>query len=49
VPLYLAVLPFTLLAGQQYFMMLLVKICDHSGKLLMLMGINPIHEEYVSE
>jgi glycosyltransferase involved in cell wall biosynthesis len=49
VPLYLAVLPFTLLAGQQYFMMLLVKICDHSGKLLMLMGINPIHEEYVSD
>jgi len=26
-----------------------VKICDHSGKLLMLMGINPIREEYVSE
>ncbi len=49
VPLYLAILPFTLLAGQQYFMMLLVKIFDHSGKLLMLMGINLIHEEYVSE
>jgi hypothetical protein len=27
----------------------MVKICDHSGKLLMLMGINPIREEYVSE
>jgi succinoglycan biosynthesis protein ExoM len=49
VPLYSAILPFTLIAGQQYFMELLVKICDHSGKLLMLMGINPIHEEYVSE
>jgi succinoglycan biosynthesis protein ExoM len=49
VPLYLTILPFTLLAGQQYFMMLLVKICDHVGKLLMLIGINPIHEEYVSE
>jgi hypothetical protein len=30
-------------------MALMVKICDHSGKLLMLMGINPIREEYVSE
>lgn len=49
VPLYLWILPFALLAGQQYFMTLLVKICDHTGKLLMLIGINPVHEEYVSE
>ena len=49
VPLYLMVLPFTLIAGQQYFMRLMVKICDHSGKLLVRAGINPIQEEYVSE
>ncbi|HUV68958.1 MAG TPA: glycosyltransferase family A protein [Terracidiphilus sp.] len=49
VPLYLVLLPLALLAGQQYFMMLLVKLFDHSGKLLMLMGISPIREEYVSE
>jgi succinoglycan biosynthesis protein ExoM len=49
VPLYLLILPFTLLLGQHIFMALMVKICDHSGKLLMLMGINPIREEYVSE
>lgn len=49
VPLYLLILPFTLLLGQHVFMALMVKICDHSGKLLMLMGINPIREEYVSE
>jgi glycosyltransferase involved in cell wall biosynthesis len=49
VPLYLAILPFTLIVGQHCFMTLLVKICDHLGKLLMLIGINPIHEEYVSE
>jgi len=49
VPLYLAVLPIALFLGQHIFMELMVKICDHSGKLLMRMGINPIHEEYVSE
>jgi succinoglycan biosynthesis protein ExoM len=45
VPLYLAVLPFSLLMGQQYFMRLMVKICDHSGKLLMRVGIHPVREE----
>ncbi len=49
VPFYLLLLPFTLLIGQQYFMRLMVKICDHSGKLLMRAGINPIREEYVSD
>lgn len=49
VPLYLLIAPFTLLIGQHVFMALMVKIVDHSGKLLMRMGINPIHEEYVSE
>lgn len=49
VPLYTAILPFTLLLGQHRFMTLMVKLVNHSGKLLTLMGINPIHEEYVSE
>jgi glycosyltransferase involved in cell wall biosynthesis len=49
VPLYVVILPFALLVGHHYFMALLVKICDHAGKLLMRMGINPIREEYVSE
>ncbi len=49
VPLYAIALPFALLFGQHRFMTLLVKICDHSGKLLMLMGINPVREEYVSD
>lgn len=47
IPLYTLTLPFAFLAGQNYFMTLLVKICDHLGKLLILVGINPIHEEYV--
>ncbi len=48
VPLYTLIAPFALLRGQHYFMRLMDKICFHSGKLLMRMGINPIREEYVS-
>jgi succinoglycan biosynthesis protein ExoM len=47
--LYAIALPFASLFGHHHFMTLLVKLCDHAGKLLILMGINPIREEYVSE
>jgi hypothetical protein len=30
-------------------MTILVKLCDHLGKLLALVGIHPIKEAYVSE
>ena len=49
IPIYAVVLPFTLLLGQRHFMTMLEKACHHAGKLLMLAGINPIREEYVSE
>jgi succinoglycan biosynthesis protein ExoM len=49
VPVYAVVLPFALLAGQHRFMALLVKVCDHAGKLLAAMHVNPIREEYVSD
>jgi glycosyltransferase involved in cell wall biosynthesis/predicted glycoside hydrolase/deacetylase ChbG (UPF0249 family) len=49
VPLYTLLLPFALLAGQSHFMTLLVKLCDHAGRLLRTMNIDPIREEYVSE
>jgi glycosyltransferase involved in cell wall biosynthesis len=49
IPLYTLALPFSLLAGHHYFMTLLVKLCDHLGKLLILVGINPIREQYVSD
>ena len=49
IPAYVLLLPFALLTGQHNLMTLLVKICDHLGKLMILLGINPIHEEYVSE
>ena len=49
VPLYTLGLPFALLGGQHRFMTLLVKLCDHAGRLLFLVGIRPIRGEYVSD
>ena len=48
VPLYALALPLAFLMGQHRFMTLLVKLCDHGGKLLGRMKINPVREEYVS-
>ena len=48
VPAYLAVLPFTVVLGQGRFMSPLVRLCNHLGKLLASMGINPIGEPYVT-
>jgi succinoglycan biosynthesis protein ExoM len=49
VPVYAVALPFALLGGQAPFMSLLVKLCDHLGKLLAVSGINPVAEPYVTE
>lgn len=49
VPVYAAALPFALALGQSRFMLLLVKLCDHLGRLLALAGVNPIREPYVTE
>jgi len=48
IPLYAIVLPFSLLFGQHIFMSFVEKMSYHAGKLLKLMGINPIREEYVT-
>ena len=48
VPIYGLALPFAVLLGQHRFMDLLVRLCDHLGKLLALLGINPIAEPYVT-
>ena len=48
VPVYGLALPVAALLGQHRFMDLLVRLCDHLGKLLALVGINPVREPYVS-
>lgn len=48
VAIYGVALPFAALLGQHKFMSLLVRLCDHLGKLLALVGINPITDPYVT-
>jgi succinoglycan biosynthesis protein ExoM len=49
VPVYAALLPVSLILGQGRFMLCLVKMFDHLGKLLALVGCHPIKEAYVTE
>lgn len=44
VPLYALALPVLLLAGQHVFMKYLIKLLDHAGRLLALVGLNPVRE-----
>lgn len=44
VPLYGVALPFLQLRGHHVFMKYLVKLCDHVGRLLTLVGLNPVRE-----
>jgi succinoglycan biosynthesis protein ExoM len=46
---YTVVLPVALLLGQAAFMTYLVKLCDHLGRLLALVGIRPIRRPYITE
>jgi glycosyltransferase involved in cell wall biosynthesis len=44
IPLYAVVLPVTLLRGHHTFMWYAIKLCDHLGRILGLLGMNPIRE-----
>ena len=43
-PVYLMVLPFTLILGQHVFMKYCIKFFDHAGRILALLGLNPVRE-----
>lgn len=43
-PLYALALPFLFLAGHHHFMKFMVKLCDHVGRLLALLGLNPVNQ-----
>jgi succinoglycan biosynthesis protein ExoM len=47
-PAYALLLPFSLVLGQGKFMSILVRLCDHLGRLLGFVGINPVREPYVT-
>jgi succinoglycan biosynthesis protein ExoM len=44
VPLYIISLPLTLFSGHHGFMKISIKLCDHLGRILTLLGINPVRE-----
>ena len=44
VPIYTMALPFLFVAGQHLFMRYFVRLCDHLGRLLALLRLNPIRE-----
>jgi succinoglycan biosynthesis protein ExoM len=46
---YTVALPFALLMGQDRFMNLLVRLCDHLGKLLAFVGIDPVRSPFVTD
>lgn len=44
VPAYLLLLPFILILGQGLFMRFMIKLCDHLGRLLAAVNLNPVSE-----
>jgi len=48
-PAYAVALPVALVLGQARFMNFVFKFSYHVGRLLAVLGINPIREAYVSE
>jgi len=44
VPVYFLVLPALMLLGQHWFMRYCIKLCDHLGRMLAILGLNPIRE-----
>jgi succinoglycan biosynthesis protein ExoM len=46
---YTLALPVLLVLGHHLFMKYLIKICDHSGKLLAFLGLDPVREKYILE
>jgi succinoglycan biosynthesis protein ExoM len=49
VPAYAIYLPFSRISGHDKFMICLVKLFDHIGVLLALLGVNPIREPYITD
>jgi succinoglycan biosynthesis protein ExoM len=47
IPVYIFLLPFTILAGEHVFIKYLIKCFDHIGKILALCRYNVIKEKYV--
>jgi cellulose synthase/poly-beta-1,6-N-acetylglucosamine synthase-like glycosyltransferase len=49
VPAYVVALPIASVLGHGALMICLTKLCDHAGRLLALVGLDPIRKPYVTE
>jgi len=49
VPVYIIVLPFSLMLGQHRFMNILIRLCDHSASLLTFVGIKPVKSQLLTD
>ena len=49
VGIYAIALPVAYALGKNRYMAVLVRFCDHAGRVLALLGVNPIREPYVTE
>jgi len=49
VALYAVALPFLAVIGRHLLVRYLVKLCHHLGKILAVLGFNPVRESYVTE
>lgn len=49
VAVYIPILPFALALGQHKFMNILVRLFDHLGKLMAVVGINPVKNRYITD
>jgi succinoglycan biosynthesis protein ExoM len=49
VPVYIIVLPFSLMLGQHRFMNILIRLCDHSASLLTFVGIKPVKSQLITD
>ena len=48
IPVYAILLPVLLLVGQHAFMRYLLKLLDHTGKLVSLVGLKPLGDKYLA-
>jgi glycosyltransferase involved in cell wall biosynthesis len=49
ISIYVVVTPFAFLLGQRAFMQIMVRLFDHLGQVLAVIGYNPIKQAYVTE
>jgi glycosyltransferase involved in cell wall biosynthesis len=47
-PIYTLALPMALVMGQHRFMQVSIRLCDHLGKLLSIIGVRPLGAKYLS-